>query len=277
MGDCDAVSVIGRLDAAESVAQPTPEMFDRIPWGFFCIWIFFRNGCGTSMGEHYFINPSKDDKKANERLKGLLGRSFARYWKKKRIFDLVMATVLLICTSPVMLIVAIVIKLEDPGSPVIYDQIRIGRHGRPFRLYKFRTMVEGADQMKAELLDQNEMDGPAFKISKDPRITRIGGFLRKTCLDELPQFVNVLKGDMSVVGPRPPLPEEVEQYDDYHKLRLIVTPGITCIWQIQRNRNSIPFDDWVDMDLDYIERRTMWFDLQLIMLTPLAMLKRDGR
>ena len=227
--------------------------------------------------KNYYINPEEDDKRTNERLERLLSRSFARYWKRKRVFDICMASILLICTSPVMLLVALAIKLEDMKSPVVYKQKRIGRHGKPFDLYKFRTMVMNADELKAQLMDRNEMDGPVFKMKDDPRITHMGRFLRRTSLDELPQFYNVLKGDMSVVGPRPPLPEEVEQYDDYQKLRLLVTPGITCIWQTQPNRNSIAFDDWVDMDLDYIERRTMCFDLKLILKTPFVMIKRDGR
>ena len=227
--------------------------------------------------KNYYINPEEDDKRTNERLERLLSRSFARYWKRKRVFDICMASILLICTSPVMFLVALAIKLEDMKSPVVYKQKRIGRHGKPFDLYKFRTMVMNADELKAQLMDQNEMDGPVFKMKDDPRITHMGRFLRRTSLDELPQFYNVLKGDMSVVGPRPPLPEEVEQYDDYQKLRLLVTPGITCIWQTQPNRNSIAFDDWVDMDLDYIERRTMCFDLKLILKTPFVMIKRDGR
>ncbi len=227
--------------------------------------------------KNYYINPEEDDKRTNERLERLLSRSFARYWKRKRVFDICMASILLICTSPVMLLVALAIKLEDMKSPVVYMQKRIGRHGKPFDLYKFRTMVMNADELKAQLMDRNEMDGPVFKMKDDPRITHMGRFLRRTSLDELPQFYNVLKGDMSVVGPRPPLPEEVEQYDDYQKLRLLVTPGITCIWQTQPNRNSIAFDDWVDMDLDYIERRTMCFDLKLILKTPFVMIKRDGR
>lgn len=227
--------------------------------------------------KNYYINPEEDDKRTNERLERLLSRSFARYWKRKRVFDICMASILLICTFPVMLLVALAIKLEDMKSPVVYKQKRIGRHGKPFDLYKFRTMVMNADELKAQLMDRNEMDGPVFKMKDDPRITHMGRFLRRTSLDELPQFYNVLKGDMSVVGPRPPLPEEVEQYDDYQKLRLLVTPGITCIWQTQPNRNSIAFDDWVDMDLDYIERRTMCFDLKLILKTPFVMIKRDGR
>ena len=234
-------------------------------------------GVKSDMKSGYYIDLHSKDPKANARLKDILSRSFLGYWRKKRVFDIVAAFILIILTSPAMLLTALIIKLDDINSPVIYDQIRIGRHGKPFRLYKFRTMIKDADRLKSELVDLNMMDGPVFKLENDPRITRVGGFLRKTCLDELPQFINVLKGDMSIVGPRPPLPEEADQYDDYQRLRLLVTPGITCIWQIQPARNTIAFDDWVEMDLYYIEHRTMWLDIRLILNTPLAMFNREGR
>ena len=138
-------------------------------------------------------------------------------------------------------------------------------------------MYVNADQMRDELMEQNEMDGPVFKIKDDPRITRLGKVLRKLSVDELPQFFNVLSGHMSLVGPRPPLPGEVEAYTDYQKLRIIVTPGITCDWQIADNRNDIPFDKWVEMDLNYIENRTTLGDLKIIFKTPFAMLSATGR
>ena len=176
-----------------------------------------------------------------------------------------------------MALVAGAIYLDDPHGSPFYKQIRIGRHGEEFYMYKFRTMYVDADQRRAELMDQNEMDGPVFKIKDDPRITRLGKILRKLSVDELPQMFNVLRGNMSLVGPRPPLPGEVEAYSDYHKLRLIVTPGITCDWQIADNRNDIPFDQWVEMDLNYIEHRTALGDLKIIFKTPLAMLSATGR
>ena len=142
---------------------------------------------------------------------------------------------------------------------------------RPF------TRYVDADKRKAELMDQNEMDGPVFKIKDDPRITRLGKILRKLSVDELPQLFNVLRGNMSLVGPRPPLPGEVAEYSDYDKLRLIVTPGITCDWQIADNRNDIPFSEWIEMDLNYIENRTTFGDLKIIFKTPFAMLSATGR
>ena len=144
-------------------------------------------------------------------------------------------------------------------------------------MYKFRTMRANADQMIEELAKQNEMDGPVFKIKEDPRITRVGKYLRKLSLDELMQFFNVLKGDMTLVGPRPPLPREVQYYTDYQRLRLLVTPGLTCTWQISKNRNDIPFEQWVEMDIEYIQTRTYRNDLKIMLKTPIVMLTATGR
>ena len=194
--------------------------------------------------------------------------SLRRYLINKRIFDIVFSLAVLILLSPVYLILALLIVLDDPHAGPIYAQTRVGKDGKPFRFYKFRTMVKDADRMLDSLLDVNEKrDGPAFKIKDDPRITRVGRFLRKTSLDELPQFFNVLKGDMSVVGPRPPLPHEVAQYSPYHMQRLSVTPGLTCYWQTSQNRDAIQFEDWVEMDLQYIRERSYLLDLKLILLT----------
>ena len=194
--------------------------------------------------------------------------SLRRYLINKRIFDIVFSLAVLILLSPVYLILALLIVLDDPHAGPIYAQTRVGKDGKPFRFYKFRTMVKDADRMLDSLLDLNEKrDGPAFKIKDDPRITRMGRFLRKTSLDELPQFFNVLKGDMSVVGPRPPLPHEVAQYSPYHMQRLSVTPGLTCYWQTRKNRDAIQFEDWVEMDLQYIRERSYLLDLKLILLT----------
>ena len=224
-----------------------------------------------------YIETADLDQKANERLRQLLERSRATYWKQKRIFDIVVSSVALVLLAPVFLIISAIICLDDPHGGPIFKQTRIGRHGEPFQLYKFRTMVVDAENMREKLLQQNEMDGPVFKIKKDPRITRVGGVLRRVSLDELPQLFNVLKGDMSVVGPRPPLPGEVERYTDYQRLRLIVTPGLTCQWQVAPERNEIPFQKWVEMDLEYIQYRTMLLDIKLILKTPGAMLRRSGR
>jgi len=223
-----------------------------------------------------FLEYDQVDKKTADRMRSLLEKSYKSYWKKKRAFDIIMMVIILAIIIVPMLIIALIIVIDDPGSP-FYKQIRIGRHGEKFYMYKFRTMYVDADKRKAELADMNEMDGPVFKIKDDPRITRFGKFLRKISIDEMPQFINVIKGDMSLVGPRPALPDEVEQYSDYHKLRLIVTPGITCDWQIAKNRNDISFDEWVEMDLRYIETRTTLGDLKIILKTPFSMLKATGR
>jgi len=176
-----------------------------------------------------------------------------------------------------MIVIALVIVIDDPSAGPFYKQIRVGRHGKEFYMYKFRTMRAGADKMLEELKARNEMDGPVFKIKDDPRITRIGKYLRKLSLDELMQFFNVLKGEMTLVGPRPPLPGEVEHYTDYQRLRLLVTPGITCTWQISKNRNDIPFEQWVEMDIEYIQTRTFPNDLKIMLETPIVMLTATGR
>ena len=218
------------------------------------------------------------DEATEKRLKEIVeNKSFKSYWRKKRSFDIVVASVLLTFAAIPMGIVAAAIFIDDPHGSPIFKQVRIGRHGEEFNMYKFRTMYVDAESRKADLMEQNEMDGPVFKIKDDPRITRLGKYLRKLSIDELPQFFNVLRGHMSLVGPRPPLPGEVEQYTDYNKLRLIVTPGITCDWQIADNRNDIPFDEWVEMDLNYIENRTTLGDLKIIFKTPFAMLSATGR
>lgn len=225
-----------------------------------------------------YLEFGKIDKATEERLARIVNnKSFRSYWKKKRIFDIIVSLVILIIAIIPMAVVALAVFLDDPHGSPFYKQIRIGRHGKEFYMYKFRTMYVDADKRKAELMEQNEMDGPAFKMKDDPRITRLGKILRKLSVDELPQLFNVFRGNMSLVGPRPPLPDEVAEYNDYEKLRLIVTPGITCDWQISDNRNDIPFDRWIEMDLNYIENRTSWGDLKIIFKTPLAMLSATGR
>lgn len=225
-----------------------------------------------------YLERGKIDEATEKRLDEMLNnKSFLKYWKKKRAFDIVVCSALMAVTAIPMGLVAAAIFIDDPHGSPFYKQIRIGRHGEEFYMYKFRTMYVDADARRDELMAQNEMDGPAFKIKDDPRITRLGKILRKLSVDELPQLFNVLRGNMSLVGPRPPLPSEVEEYTDYQKLRLIVTPGITCDWQIADNRNDIPFDKWVEMDLNYIENRTAWGDLKIIFRTPFAMLSATGR
>lgn len=224
-----------------------------------------------------YINYDSVDEKTKARMDRLFKASKKSFWVRKRLFDVVASALALIVLLPFFLVISIVIFIDDPHASPLFCQTRIGWHGRPFKIFKFRTMVANAEQMKDSLATSNEMDGPVFKMKNDPRITRVGAFLRKTSIDELPQLLNVLRGDMSFVGPRPPLPQEVEQYNDYQKLRLVVTPGLTCIWQTENNRNEVMFDEWVEMDIDYIENRTMFKDIALIVRTVLVMLTREGR
>lgn len=224
-----------------------------------------------------YLDYEKVDKRTAERLEKLIEKSYSSYWKKKRAFDLISTTLIMIILIIPILITALIIYIDDPHGSPFYKQIRIGRHGKEFYMYKFRSMYVDADKGKAELMARNEMDGPVFKIKDDPRITRVGRVIRKYSIDELPQLFNVFVGNMSLVGPRPPLPDEVEQYTDYDKLRLIVTPGITCTWQIIPNRNDIPYEKWLEMDLEYIETRTTWKDIKIILRTPFAMLEATGR
>ncbi len=197
-----------------------------------------------------------------------------RYEKIKRFFDICLSTAALVVLSPLLLVIAILIYLEDKG-PVIYSQTRVGKDGRAFKLYKFRSMCVDADEKLKDLQKLNERDGPVFKIRDDPRVTKVGKFIRKTCIDELPQLVNIIKGDMSIVGPRPPLPNEVEQYNSYQKQRLLVVPGLTCYWQIQKGEETT-FDEWVELDLKYIKERSILLDFRLILLTFKVILSGKG-
>jgi lipopolysaccharide/colanic/teichoic acid biosynthesis glycosyltransferase len=224
-----------------------------------------------------YIERDKVDERTREKIEAIIEKSYASYWKKKRLFDGFFATLILLFFLPLMIIIAIIIVIDDPSAGPFYKQIRVGRHGKEFYMYKFRTMRANADKMIDELTKQNEMDGPVFKMKEDPRITRFGKFLRKVSLDELMQFFNVLKGDMTLVGPRPPLPREVQFYTDYQRLRLLVTPGITCTWQIHKNRNDVPFGEWVEMDIEYIQTRTYRNDLIIMLKTPIVMLTATGR
>ena len=191
------------------------------------------------------------------------GRYF--YHSVNRIFDFLASGIALIVLSPLFLYLALRVRHED-GGPAFYSQERIGKNGKPFKMYKFRSMVVNADQMIEELEDQNEIDGAMFKIKNDPRITKIGQIIRKYSLDELPQLYNVLIGDMSLVGPRPPLPSEVEEYSEYDKQRLEVTPGCTGLWQVTR-RNEADFDEMVWLDIIYINNSGLWEDFKLIIKT----------
>ena len=194
----------------------------------------------------------------------------------KRVADIILSVFGIIFLSPVFLITSLVVFLEFPKCSPIFTQDRIGKNGKRFRFYKFRSMVPDAEDKLHELLEYNEMEGHAFKIKADPRITKVGKFLRKTSIDELPQLFNVLKGDMAIVGPRPPLPREVENYNDYQLQRLYVIPGLTCYWQTTSDRNGMTFDKWVEMDLRYIENRSVKTDLLIIFKTFIAVFKMNG-
>lgn len=198
------------------------------------------------------------------------------YLYLKRAQDILLSVLGLILLLPVMMVIALVILIESPGESPIFVQTRVGMNGRKFKFFKFRTMYPDAEAHLSELLDRNEMNGPVFKIKDDPRITRVGRFLRKTSMDELPQLWNILKGDMSLVGPRPALPRETEQYDEYAWQRLAVTPGLTCYWQIQPKRNSISFERWVELDLKYIKERSLLVDWKIMFGTISAVLHMEG-
>ena len=203
-------------------------------------------------------------------------RKSITYCVVKRTFDVVASSLALLLLAPVLLVFSALIFLDDPHGSPFFSQPRVGKNGRVFKFWKLRSMVCNAEELLEDLMDQNEMEGPAFKIEDDPRITRIGRFIRKTSIDELPQFWNVLKGDMSIVGPRPPLPREVEQYTEYQMQRLSVKPGLTCIWQIQPRRNDLSFDEWVDLDIEYIRKRSLWLDLTLMLKTAVVMVHGEG-
>jgi lipopolysaccharide/colanic/teichoic acid biosynthesis glycosyltransferase len=194
----------------------------------------------------------------------------------KRLFDIAVVSVLLIITLPLMALIAIAIKLTTPRLRVLYPWHVVGYNGRRFTGYKFSTMVEDADRRQDDLVSRNQMQGPVFKIRDDPRVTRLGRFLRKYSLNELPQLWSVLKGDMSLVGPRPAFPHELERYELWHKRKLTVRPGITCLWQV-RGRNQISqFDDWVRMDLEYIDNWSLWLDVKILVRTVWTVMRGSG-
>lgn len=194
----------------------------------------------------------------------------------KRCFDIVFSVLALLVLFLPLCIVALVIVIDSPGASPIYVQKRVGKNGKEFKFYKFRSMVPNAEAMLDSLLDKNEMEGPAFKIKEDPRITKFGRIIRRACIDELPQLINILKGDMSFVGPRPPLPREVEMYDEYQLQRLSVTPGLTCYWQVQPERNSISFDDWMKCDIQYIKERSLKTDIKIMFKTVSTVFSMEG-
>jgi lipopolysaccharide/colanic/teichoic acid biosynthesis glycosyltransferase len=187
--------------------------------------------------------------------------------------DVFLGVTALIVLAPVMVVIALVIRLDSPG-PVFFRQRRVGRHGRHFTMIKFRTMVKGAEKERNSLLHLNEADGPVFKIKRDPRVTRVGRWLRKGTLDELPQLLHVVRGEMSLVGPRPLFHEEVDLTDERQRKRLCVKPGITCIWQIERRHHS--FDDWMEMDGYYVDRQSVWLDVCILARTLAAVIRCVG-
>ena len=210
-------------------------------------------------------NENKDFTEGIE-ISKILERESKLYLFIKRSIDIICSLAGIIVLSPIFLIVAVLIKIEDPKGSIFFCQERNGQHPNTFKMYKFRSMVHNAEELLKDLQHKNEQTGPAFKMADDPRITKVCKFIRKTSLDELPQLFNILKGDMSLVGPRPPIPREVREYNSYQMQRLLVKPGLTCIWQVS-GRNNIGFDEWVDMDLEYIKTRNLLLDIKLILKT----------
>lgn len=198
------------------------------------------------------------------------------YDLSKRAFDIICSCLALVILCWFFIIISLVIMITDHNLKPFFIQKRCGKNGKQFSFFKFRTMCVDAEKQLEELQNKNEMDGPVFKIQDDPRITKVGRFLRATGIDELPQLFNILKGDMSLVGPRPPLPNEVEQYSETDALRLLVKPGLTCYWQVQPSRNSISFEKWMELDRRYIQDRSFWLDIKLIFRTVITMFKREG-
>jgi exopolysaccharide biosynthesis polyprenyl glycosylphosphotransferase len=203
------------------------------------------------------------------------GIAFAGQMAVKRLMDVVIAAVLLVLLSPLFLAVAVLVKATSKG-PVFYRWRVVGKNGRYFSSYKFRTMVDDADRLKAGLMARNEMSGPVFKMEADPRVTRCGRLLRRYSLDELPQLWSVLKGDMSLVGPRPPLQEEYERFTDWQKQKLATRPGITCLWQVSGRNRIRDFDEWVRLDLEYIKDWSLWLDVKVLFRTAIAVVTGRG-
>ncbi len=198
------------------------------------------------------------------------------YWIGRRTQDIIFSSLAILVLWPLVAICAIMIVIDSPGASPFFVQERVGRDGKKFKFLKLRTMIPRAESMLDGLLDKNEMDGPVFKIKDDPRITRLGKFLRKTSIDELPQLLNILMGNMSIVGPRPAIPREVAQYTEYQRQRLYVTPGLTCYWQIQPHRNDLSYDEWLELDLKYIRERSFWVDWKIIFKTFGAVFRLTG-
>lgn len=197
------------------------------------------------------------------------------YLGTKRIIDIMGAIFALFVFLPIILIVAILIKIDNPQHPIFFKQVRVGKNETPFQMYKFRSMIIDAEEKLKDLIDLNEVSGAMFKLQDDPRITRIGKFIRKTSIDELPQLWNVLKGEMSLVGPRPPLPQEVEEYSSFDKQRLLIIPGCTGLWQVS-GRNNLGFHQMVQLDIEYIQNRSILKDFIIIIKTIVQMVSGNG-
>ena len=227
-----------------------------------------ENSEGVEVASGYSRVRSKSTSKVDS------GKKHRPYFAVKRIADVVLGSIALVLLSPLFLIVAVAIKWDSRG-PVFYSHERVGKDGKRFKLYKFRSMCVDADAKLSELKKLNKRKGPAFKVSDDPRVTKVGKFIRATCIDELPQLINIIKGEMSIVGPRPPLPEEVEHYTSYQLQRLQVQPGLTCYWQVHKEEAST-FNDWVAMDLQYIEKQCISVDIRLILSTFRVIVKAEG-
>ncbi len=243
-------------------------------WGFGILlrkWQYTIKGISV-----HFVRDEKMDFEAiqlNEE-NSVKPRTGTGYWIIKRFFDVVLSLIALIILSPVLLIIAFIIYLEDKG-PVVFIQERNGLNGKVFRMYKFRSMCINAPEMHEQLLEKNELDGPAFKLKNDPRVTKIGRFIRRTSIDELPQLINILKGDMSIIGPRPLPTYETAQCTKYQKQRMLVKPGLTCYWQCC-GRNNIPFNEWMELDLKYIKEAGIWTDIKIIYKTFLCVINGEG-
>ena len=206
------------------------------------------------------INLNREDKFLNNKREVNVGYLFF-----KRLIDISISFLGLVILSPLLLLIAALIKLESKGA-VIFSQYRIGHKGKKFKMYKFRSMVEDAELLKKNLVEKNEMSGPMFKMKRDPRVTKIGKFIRKTSIDEIPQLLNVLKGEMSLVGPRPSLESEVNDFEKWMLKRLDVKPGLTCYWQVS-GRNDIGFEQWMNLDIKYVDERSIFVDIKLIFKT----------
>ena len=278
------LSVISRLDPSAESLQELPKMLHRQPIGcviFNVSQTYFSEvekailACETEGVEAWLVADFVKTSIARAVTDDFYGKPLLVFrttpdisWQLvgKRLIDILGAAIGLVVLGPlVMLPAAIITRLTSPG-PILFKQQRSGLHGRLFTMYKFRSMVTNAEMLRAELEVFNEMTGPVFKIEDDPRVTPVGRFMRKHSIDELPQLWNVFKGEMSLVGPRPPIPTEVQQYDPWHRRRLSMKPGLTCLWQI-RGRNKIAFDQWMKLDLQYIDSWSLWLDLRILLRT----------